>query len=1439
MIRWGIERSWTVVTAKGARERVKSTELREHRACALLGAAGLGKTFELEHLASLDKADGLDVRSERLASLGQTPESLENRLKHWAQGVTERTVFYLDALDEVMVPVRTAAFIIDRWIRESFATVKPFLRISCRSAVWPSLVESAIVNTYDEVSYCVAHLELLTNDDVRAVATQHGLDGEAFVAQVFKSGATVLSQQPLTLEMLLKIFAKHASLPSKRITLFDEGVRLLASERSERRDYGTAPAIPIDQLLEAAERLACFTLLSGRELIDLTDSPRETSLGLHELGGLPGGERRLDHDLLSAIGASGLCAGEGGQRFRFGHRQFAEYLAGRRIARLLLHQGRSLLASGIGWQAGVAGALRETAAFAAMESPDIAAWITDHDPEVVGLSDVADESLRRRATLNLLDKCRKREITDTQVSRKEIELSGLRYEGAEADLAPVLLERWDGCEDVLECAIELIESWQLSSMSDELAALALDKVAPFHPRVSAGYALAKFGTLEAKRRLLPLLSDSADDPDLELKGLALRCNWPESMSVPELLDALKPRADRSLHGAYDGFLYELDRTGFDARGHRLRGLEWAQDFMDRRRDYEPSVRIAKRVAIAAVDEIDEPGIAAGLAKLLLETAKAHEDSPLVPPRDYGSDDKTSPPPILASRTEARRKLIDAVCSIAEDDDHAWLVVHNTPSFIVPEDFEWLLNRATDTSLSMPQRAHYVEVARYLPWMESPSCVDAWLKVHDIEPISTHLSMPLSVTLGSDEAARARKHYNQVKRWNKPARKRKVKPPPKERVALALNACERKSPLHFFGLARELTLTEDSTHYGFCRFVVDSPGWAEAAEDDRSRIVNAAKAFLTSNNDEADAALTLPLNRLLSGHITATWLVMDQEPEWLESLPVDWWHRWSWYFLRELHPNMHGEPESGPKRKLIETLLQTVPDDVRQAVRTLATASEPEGVSLLKSLLGFIEDYDDPILDNALSDDLEAGKIPEDRARDVAQFVLSRNSDRGMQACLARLETSAAAASESIAVRAAVALLHERASEACRQVVEFLKRRPNLAVRVLGEYSHSARFKSRDDDEPDTRTLDASRIGELYELLLEHFPPGTDPDYGGEAHSVGEDDSARHLRDQLISWLGDQRDLAAVETLRGIEKRWGKKYPWHRRPRARAERSYRIAAATSLDPRSIAELLAAREKRLIRSGQDALDGIIAAIEEYNLSLRSQSPSNLDDLWNRPRGRRPTPKEEERFSDKICVAVRDYFRDFAVTADREVQIARRTVSVAAGGSPGSEVDVLYRIAATGTGLGDPIAVPIEVKLSHNPEARTGLKEQLVSRYMKELGTDLGVYVIAWVGTDRSAGYKALWPSINELEADLIELRKGAVASSKCDIRVCAVDAALGVQNPKPRRRPSKSKGRATRKSKRGAVKRRSDRPKSTSKRRSTNAATIRNPKRNRVAKRQRKQ
>jgi hypothetical protein len=328
-------------------------------------------------------------------------------------------------------------------------------------------------------------------------------------------------------------------------------------------------------------------------------------------------------------------------------------------------------------------------------------------------------------------------------------------------------------------------------------------------------------------------------------------------------------------------------------------------------------------------------------------------------------------------------------------------------------------------------------------------------------------------------------------------------------------------------------------------------------------------------------------------------------------------------------------------------------------------------------------------------------------------------------------------------------------------------------------------------------MSVDQFVELITLLFEYFPPENDPKYEG-AHSVTSDDTARALRDNLIRMLGNRGDTTAIMVLRTLEKRYQGKYDWLRRPRADAERAYRLSTWTPIPLEAIAALLTANRKRLIRSASEVMDGVIAAIEGYQQHLRIKNPNDLDDFWNRRSRKIPSPKEEEKVSDKLRDAIQNYFANYTVVANREVQLFRRKLPKGLGGAPGSEVDVFCTVPAVGTVMGDPIHLPIEVKLGHNPEARTGLQEQLVDRYMHECESTCGLFVVAWMGTKVSSQYRPLWQSTDAARKELHEQStKASSTAENLDIRSLVIDLSLPVvskdlRTNKARRRKGVKKG-----------------------------------------------
>jgi len=871
-------------------------------------------------------------------------------------------------------------------------------------------------------------------------------------------------------------------------------------------------------------------------------------------------------------------------------------------------------------------------------------------------------------------------------------------------------------------------------------------------RKAAAYALEEIGTPQAKRRLKPLIQGSDDDEDDDLKGLALSLNWPDNLSVDELLDALSEPRNPHYLGSYEMFFVHLAEEEFDAKGARVHGLRWAQSIIRAGHDHHshPGQNIAAQIATAALDELKVPGVLDALVDLILEAANVHADSVFGGNRHriHRRDRKSTGQ--VQSRLEMdaglRRLLLDAILCREESRDGLWALHDQVPGLVTAEDFEWLLGRAVDEARPMAERRRFAQLAAWLPWGGEARHVDAWLSVRLREPISEVIRIPLSVRIDSEEARQARERQALQGRSQEPLPKGLLTPPPKDRVRIYLDRSEA-DPKWFARLAGELTLHEDSKAYKFDRFLIRTPGWASAHETSRTRIIDAARRLLSSCEDIPEACRKEDLNSILNdGGMAAIFLLLECDPNWLARRETTWWQRWTWYILRELRLALHGELVE-PKAELLRLLHSHAADSFRDEIERLAL--DEGGRDLLPTLLRGIESIPDPELDGRLCDLLRGRRLEGPRFSFVMSFVLSRDPRRATPICVDLLDQIPSGTAESSAIRAAAALLNERPIDAWEGVMNFLRKRPDLAETVLAQFAHGRDLRKRGL----SADLGPKRLGELAEVLFSVFPPESDPPHDG-AYWVGERDSAVELRKTLVVQLSEQSSEGAIAALRSLEAKHGFKNPWLRRPRAEAERRHLLAEWRPIPPVAVAEILANADRRLVRSAEDVIAAISEALERYEHRLQKGSPPAIEDLWNTNRKHPPYPKDEERVSDKVCEAICDAFKGFAVCASREVQLRRRVLAKNLGGSAGSECDVLVTVPPNGTSADQQIVVVVEVKGSWNPEAKTGMRDQLVSRYLLELGITHGIFVVAYMNApgllkNRRPKWRTIGAARDELE------------------------------------------------------------------------------------------
>lgn len=1340
-LEWGIRRAWVRQLPDGTHTSLSTRELAQFHVLCCLGSGGLGKTWEIVRLAQMERDNGRAVSEVPLARYSSA-DALRGILRSKLVEVGPTGAMYLDGLDELMVPLRYAASVISEWIDEELrAQPRVALRLSCRSGVWPKDLLQTIHRTHGSERVGVCELQPLDEEQIEIAAASRKLDSAGFLRAVHEKGCLVLAQQPLMLKLLLQTFESHSDLPGSRSELFDDAITRLCSDPVERRESGTTiSAESFDELVGAAERLAMIMTLSGRDTVDMNDDPADRdSLGLMELTRLPSGaRRRLDFNMLWTLAYSRLMRSHRARQYEFLHRQFAEHLAGRRLATLPVVQAMGFLASDAGRERGVAGPLREVAAVAATYNNDIAAWIARTDPEIIGLSEVAGDKLRKVALLGLFEKFRRNELTDAQIPSDKGSFAGLKYPTVAEDVAAVLREREARSEDVHAFAIALCGAWRLESAVPELVSCALDRSLPLHTRSAAAFGVEAIGTSAQRQLLKPLMSGGDDDADQDLKGIALSANWPEHISASELFAVLtQPRRDSYL-GHYRFFLHRLDKDEFDGSSDLVAALTWVRGFIERSDFVNTGRALMRRIVIAAVKNADDRDVLEALAAFVWHASKASAAS-------LFEDSEARSALISALGPTVRREMLSSLMTRGEDWKKLWDLNEHLPGILDVEDFPWLLARACDLQSPNDAREWAASLAGWLDWQSRREFIDLWLTASLEGTLPDSFKLPLLSDPSSKQAIEQRSAFQKRNR----ARRRQTQAltsPPAESIETMLERCEQGDLECFAQLSREWNRIQEETYFHLHRFLTSTPGWVGSDMATRRRVVVAAKAYLGNPSEFMKRVESAQPNEVLNdGGMAALFLLQSEEPSWLEGRSTEWWMSWAPYVLREMYSDLSGEPQE-PKQQVVALLHRRAVDAVRAYF--LSAAQDPVPSDRFSGLCRLLSPIEDESLDERLTDAVIDGKLGSSAVTAASEFILRRSvrsSARLVETVLRSSSNSEAA--DDARVRVSAAALSADPPRYSKQILDFMRSQPALSKAILQMYANNDFRNGRG-----LLALGPAASGELLELLFDAFPPEADPVKTG-AYWLTAKDAAIALRNSSIVQLARNADpVAASKIFAKLDAKFGSRYPWLRRPRAEVERRLLLTSWAPLPPVAIAATLASGERRLLRSPADVLDVIRFAVEQYEWSLQSKVPANIQDLWDTPRKQRASPKDEEVVSDKLLAAIEETFKGIAVVASREVQLFRRIRS-GAQERAGTRADLMLKLAASGAHADEKISVVIEVKRSCNSEAKSGLRKQLVDLYLLPQDYTHGAFVVAYLNAESLAAcHKPVWKTIEDARTDI---------------------------------------------------------------------------------------
>ena len=836
---------------------------------ALLGEPGIGKTFALRSAMEsipenkTDLVDWVDLRSygEESRLIKRIFES--EKFLRWKNG-NQCLHLFLDSLDECLLRIETLAALLPEELKK-YPLERMRVRLACRTAVWPSLLEEELKRLWTDEKFGAYELCPLRRCDVAQAAEISGIDPERFLGTVALAEALPFAIKPVTLQMLINLYKRNGQLPEKKWDLYEKGCQLLVEETNESRQAAARTGnLTSEQRLAVSRRIAAVTMLSNRFAVwvkpDRGDVPKE-DVTMSELSGgeeSAGGSRfSIRSGEIRESLDTGLFTSRGEHRLGWAHQTYAEFLAARYLSQdhFPLQQILGLIRHPSGK---IIPQLHEVSAWLATKRDDIFDEIFSSDPEVLLLSDVAntDEASRFKLTGSLLSAFESLRLPDDFFGLVR-HYHKLKHPRLSELLRPYLRDRTKGLV-VRRSAFLIARECSENALAHDLLGIALDITENEHIRSLAIMAL---GTCGSDREITSLKSipfqSGVNDPVDEIKGNILKLLWPKHLTASELFGVLRAPKNSHAIGTYHLFIHD-EVARHLGPGDLNEALAWVlklesvqpPQIFDVNRALES---LADKIVVRSLQYISDPSLLISLAKVLLQRWRIHY-------RWVDREDEQSFYSSLKDDMGKRHGLIQVLVSELKNPQEAFLISFYS-GLLTSEDIPWLIEQVlrherSDENLARKYSAtlglvhfdfndtrHFeaiLEASRYSALIAEQF---VWL----LKPIE----------LASDEAQRLKRDYelSQVR----PHESASGGIPMIERLLNCLDEVERGVPegwwhLNYWMLNSNGHL-ENELEPGLTSF----SGWQDADDTVRSRIVRAAETYLRIGSPDND--LWLGTNKL--------------------------------------------------------------------------------------------------------------------------------------------------------------------------------------------------------------------------------------------------------------------------------------------------------------------------------------------------------------------------------------------------------------------------------------------------------------------------------------------------------------------------------------------------------------------------------------------------
>jgi HEAT repeats len=1294
----------------------------------LLGEPGLGKS---QAVKDADRA--LDESPEKplhqRIDLGAYSDAGSIRAKliegePWREWVADGRTFhlFLDSADEAMLQFPAVGDFLIEELRAAPGSLSNLrLRVACRSADWTSDLTDGLKELWEEQGgggEAVRELSLapLREVDLRSAAIAEGLDVDALVQEIRERDLESLASLPLTASMLLGIAKEDSALPETRLDLYSRGVATLLREDNRRRRRVEGATFSAAERLRIAKCLGAGLLISRHHAIGLTplragrgeiDPAEFEGLRIPRSATDPTSLTLGDRQLFDTL-STALFVKVGPDAVTFAHRSLAEFCAGACLAGsdrdavfdlLFVDEAKRRLIP----------QLREVAAWAAAQSPDMLASVLASEPEVLLRVDRLDlpESQRVEVIAALLnvESAERLSRWDRRIWRS---LSSLKHRDIADQLGPVILDP-DRHWSVRQLAITIIRACEVEEAESALLDLARSPSEPAWMRDDAVWALREFGSSQSREALVPLaLETIEDDVDDEIKGGALAAIFPEFVSAERVLESLTPPRNRNLIGAYSSFLHRgfaesLAAKELPAALRWVRALPVNHDRVDRLQGLADEI-IARAWPMAR----DSEEIAGLLAAVVMPRLRAHVGMLTT----FIGEERRE----VILEPEARRRVVESLVPLMPDEGiEAVSLMVSSPRLIQRADLSWAL-RHLEVAVGAKDEDTWADVVRFA--VAAPLTGG---ELEDLYALTTanprireragFLLMPIE--LDSELAKSLRENYEANTEADKQLPDRRAEMD--RDVDGYLDQFEAGDEEAWWLLNWVLQFDDGGQGLANVDFEPDLttfPGWKRATEERRDRIIAAAQTAIESSPPDVDTWFgTNTINRPAAAGYRALYLIALLNGGSTQGISPDSWTRWMPIAIdfprfdsteQRLHDDLLRSAAAGDPSAFTDWSIRKLDAEER----------ENEGhLWFLRRIEGFAPQA----LLSSLISRLAGPQVRPQSMTDLLTFLLETESEATVRAVRPRLEAARAVdlseGAKDIAARIAAALLGGAPGVAWREVAALFDANPEVgrdSVAALTTLERNSVATTMPDD----------HLAAFTTWVYREFPESGDPPIESEAHYVGPRESIGQFRTGLLNALCERGTGIAV---RAVEMLYEKHESVSLRFAARRAREVRDSRTPAPSAGDVLRVLAGDSRQPLDAG-DLERIVLQALNRIQRSLQTSQPAASPELWNtRPTN---TPKDEGELSNWLI-------RRLEAELGPELALTRESLLRGGGKGRGKSGDIL--VTAPSPKGDERLRLLIEVKGSWEANVQSRMNTQLASEYMDETGITHAIYLVFWF--DRS--------------------------------------------------------------------------------------------------------